>query len=100
MPEFKEGVDYEHIPHPRDDKAWSIRVLEGVYSETVISFGTITIDGEDNEDSQMTFDFTLESSPIDDLDEGSLEFQDFAGNLLTSIIETAIIHKTGEMKEL
>ena len=48
----------------------------------------------------MTFDFTLESSPIDDLDEGSLEFQDFVGNLLTSIIETAIINKTGEMKEL
>jgi len=100
MPEFKESVDYEHIPHPKDDNAWSIRILEGVYTETVISFGTITLDGEDNKDSQMTFDFTLESSPIDDLDESSLDFQDFVGNLLTSIIETAIINKTGEMKEL
>ena len=100
MSEFKESVDYEHVPHPRDDGAWSIRILEGVYSETLISFGTITLDGEDNEDSQMTFDFTLESSPIDDLDESNLEFQDFAGSLLTSIIETAIINKTGEMKEV
>jgi len=101
MPEFNENEEYEHVPHPRREDAWSIRILEGIYTETIISFGTISIDGDpDDGDSKMSFDFTVESSPIDDLDENSLELQDFAGELLTSIIESAIINKTGEMKEI
>ncbi len=72
-----ENEDYELIAG--DNEHWHIRIKEGQYIESVISFGAIKI----NEKSmEMNFDFTLHYSPDDDLTVNHTDFQRYAGKIL------------------
>ena len=51
--------DYELVPSAEDEQAWNVRILKGDYTETVLRFGTISI----NEVGQgiMNFNFFVVS---------------------------------------
>lgn len=78
---LQENVDYELIPG--DGEHWYIRVKEGDYIESVLSFGKISID--ENSD-QLKFDFNLFFTPDPDLTIEDLHLQRYAGKILESIL--------------
>lgn len=83
-----EHVDYEMIPveeHP-NDQGWQIRLLRGKFVETIIRYGNVAFDGKRD---CLTFNFTVVYSPDDDLTSEDLELQEFAGEILEDILETA-----------
>jgi hypothetical protein len=91
---YLENDDYEFIPDDKNNDNWQVRFLSGDYLETVIQYGTIRMqDGE-----QMSFDFNLVSSPIEDLDVDNTEFQIHAGDILISIIEDAIENQATDIR--
>jgi len=92
--QYLENKDYEFIPDDKNDDGWQVRFLSGDYLETVIQFGTIRM--EDGE--QMSFNFNLVSSPIEDLEVENTEFQKHAGDVLISIIEDAIENKATDIR--
>ena len=78
---FEETVQYELIPGDNDH--WHIRIKEGEFIESVISFGKVSLE----EDSPiLSFDLTLESSPDEDLVSDNIDLQKYAGKILESII--------------
>ena len=78
---FEENVQYELIPGDNDH--WHIRIKEGEFIESVISFGKISIE----EDSPIiSFDLTLEYSPDEELISDNIDLQKYAGKILESII--------------
>ena len=78
---LEENKDYELIPG--DDEHWHIRIKEGEYIESVISFGSIKV----NEESlEMNFDFTLHYSPDEDLSVDNVNLQKHAGKILESVL--------------
>lgn len=82
---MKENTDYEMILGTGEN--WDIRILTGEFNETVLKFSTlkVTDDGKN-----LTFNFNIVSSPIDDLDaDTNFELQETAGLILTNILETA-----------
>ena len=83
-----ENKTYSLIPGDDGDQHWKIRFLEGPYSETVIQYGAISIDGKD--DGIMTFNFLIESSPDEDLTVDDIDLQLWAGDVLQEIIRDAI----------
>jgi len=78
---FEENVQYELTPG--DDEHWHIRIKEGEFIESVISFGKITIE---DDSPIINFDLTLEFSPDEDLTTNNTELQRYAGKILESII--------------
>jgi len=78
---FEENVQYELTPGEGDH--WHIRIKEGDFIESVISFGSIKI--EDNSDV-MKFDITLHYSPDEDLTVDNADLQRYAGKILESVI--------------
>ena len=78
---FEENVQYELTPG--EDEHWNIRIKEGEFIESVISFGKITVD-EAND--SLKFDFTLHYSPDPDLSVDNYELQKYAGKILESVI--------------
>ena len=92
---LKENVDYELIPSDDEDAAWCVRVLKGEFTETVFQFGAIRLNGEDLDDisTQMTFNFELISSPIENLSEKNIPLQNHVGDILLSVLEDAIKNK-------
>ena len=78
---FQENKEFELTPG--DDDHWHIRIKEGEFIESIISFGNIKID--EKEDS-LKFDFTLHSSPDPDLTPDNTDLQWFAGKILESIM--------------
>jgi len=81
--------DYELIPASDDDQSWAVRILKGMYVETVIRFGTISVK-EENDEGILSFDYTVVSSPDPDLDSDDNDLQQFVGNVLQSIIRDGI----------
>jgi hypothetical protein len=78
---FEENVQYQLIPGDNDH--WHIRIKEGEFIESVISFGKISLE----EDSPIvSFDLTLHSSPDEDLKSDNIELQRYAGKVLESVI--------------
>jgi hypothetical protein len=76
-----ENEDYELVPG--DQEHWHIRIKQGEYIESVISFGAIKV----NEKSmELNFDFTLHYSPDDDLSTDDNDFQRYAGKILESVL--------------
>jgi hypothetical protein len=78
---FEENVQYELTPG--SDDHWHIRIKEGDFIESVISFGKITME---DDSPILSFDLTLESSPDEDLATDNTELQRYAGKILESII--------------
>ena len=80
--------DYELIPAEEDEQAWAVRVLSGDYVETVLRFGTISMNRV--EEGVLTFDFTVISSPDPNLSTEDESLQEYAGDLLQAIIRDGI----------
>ena len=80
--------DYELIPAEEDEQAWAVRVLSGDYVETVLRFGTISMNRV--EEGVLTFDFTVISSPDPKLSTEDESLQEYAGDLLQAIIRDGI----------
>ena len=78
-----EKQDYELIPG--EDDNWNIRFLKGDYIESVMTFNTIKVVGE-----ELHFDYSLISSPDDNLKEDDQDFQVVVQKVLLSILESAI----------
>lgn len=94
MSKLEENRDYELIP--ADNEFWQVRVLTGDYTETVIQYGSIRLDGKnvDNEDDvQITFNFDIITTPDPVLTTEDVDFQLFCGSLLSSILENAFANK-------
>jgi hypothetical protein len=91
MSSLKEGIDYELIPakDSDNDQAWDIRILEGDYVETVIRFGNIKLDGESG---CLNFNFVIQSTPNNNLDESDVDFQNYVADILENILIEAAKH--------
>ena len=83
-----EGVDYELSPSTETgvEQAWDVRLLNGDFTESVIRFGNIAFDGEND---CLTFNFMLISTPVEGLSEDDVGLQDRAAEILQSILEDA-----------
>lgn len=86
---LKENVDYELVPVDgiMNDQAWEVRILKGDFTETVIRFGNVAVDGKAD---QMTFNFSIIESPDPDLETTDEALQVKAGDILLAIIEDSI----------
>lgn len=88
---FEENVQYELIPGDNDH--WHIRIKEGEFIESVISFGKISIE----EDSPIvSFDLTLQSSPDEELTSNNEDLQKYAGKILESVIVNNLNEKESQ----
>lgn len=87
---MQENKDYVLIPADgidNNDQAWDIRITSGEFVETVVRFGNVAINGEEN---VLNFNFTLISSPDEDLTEDSIELQKVVGDILHDVVERAV----------
>lgn len=83
-----ENIHYQLIPQQdNESEGWDVRLLEGPHPETVIRYGTVSIDGKDD---QMRWNMEIVSSPDEDLTTESLTLQEYCGNILLDILETSI----------
>lgn len=89
LEKVSEGIHYELVPDDDNPnrQAWNVRILEGDFVETVISFGNVALH-EDNE--HLSFNFSVVQTPDDDVTEDHEPLQDFAALILEDIIERAI----------
>jgi len=91
--QHKENETYKLEPVEGED-AWKVRILEGLYNETVLRFGSIAF----NEiDENMSFNFHVEESPDASLTEDDEDLQIFAGDILQEIIRSAIESDDGSL---
>jgi len=76
-----ENQDYTLVP--LDDDSWGVRFNTGLFVETVIKFGTIE---PNKEDESLSFNFDIVSSPDPDLTTENVELQEYASELLFAIL--------------
>jgi len=92
-----EGVDYEIIPSHEHEDAWSIRITKGNFIETVIQYGAIRF----NEiPKNMSFNFFVVSSPLEDLTSEDEDLQKEAAEILEDVIANGINSGSVIMKDL
>ena len=84
-----ENKDYEIIPDKGDEQAWNVRVLSGLYTETVLKYGVVKFNGKGKE-KYMSFNFDIVYTPDSELTSDSIELQEFAGNMLEQIMAQGI----------
>ena len=84
----KENATYQLVPGNEGDQHWLVRFLEGPYAETVIQFGSISVNEE--AEGTMSFNFFVESSPDSELTPDNVDLQLWAGDVLHEIIRDAI----------
>ena len=84
-----EGVDYDLVPcdEVENDQAWDIRVLRGEFVETVLRYGNISFNEEND---CLNFNFLVISSPNTFATTENETLQIFAGDILQSVLENAI----------
>lgn len=83
-----EGKEYELIAPDgsENQQAWDVRLLEGPHPETVIRYGNIAFDADND---CLKFNFVIQSSPDDSLTEEDEDLQMFAADVLEDILERA-----------
>ncbi len=93
----KENETYALVPGGDGEQHWLVRFLEGPFAETVIQFGSISV----NEEAQgsMSFNFFVESSPNTELTSENIDLQLWAGDVLQEILREAIETGSAVMKE-
>jgi len=42
---LKENKHYEIIPDKGDDQSWNVRILSGMFTETVLKYGVVKFNG-------------------------------------------------------
>ncbi len=94
-----ENVDYELVPvqDVNNEQGWDVRILTGEFTESVIRFGNVAVDGNTE---YLTFNFLVVYSPIVDLNpDDNEDLQKEAGDILISIIEQSIQEKSLVIKD-
>ena len=84
-----ENKDYEIIPDKGDEQAWNVRVLSGLYTETVLKYGVVKFNGKGKE-KYMSFNYDIIYTPDTELTKESVELQEFAGLMLEQIMARGI----------
>lgn len=93
----EENVTYEFIAaDDPNDQAWNIRILDGMFNETVIQYGAIEMRG-DEEDAMLSFNFHVIESPDPELSSDDEQLQEAAGDILQEIIRAAIERDDGTL---
>ena len=80
---LKENKHYEIIPDKGDDQAWNVRILSGMFTETVLKYGVVKFNGKKKD---MTFNFDIVYTPDTVLTVSDLKLQEFAGIMLEQIM--------------
>lgn len=78
---LEENIDYELIPV--EEEHWHIRIKQGDFVESVISFGAIKVNEKTD---SLNFDFKLHSSPDPDLTVDDEDLQRYTGKILESVM--------------
>ena len=100
MNEYKEGVDYEFVIPTDKETTINIRVLKGLYKDTVYQYGKVKfIDGEEAA-IYLQFVYNVIETPLDkDVLEKNISFKNFIGDILVGImsqnIYKGILDETG-----
>ena len=83
-----ENIHYQLIPQQdNESEGWDVRLLGFPHPETVIRYGTVSIDGKDD---QMRWNMEIVSTPDENLTTENLTLQEYCGNILLDILETSI----------
>ncbi len=93
----KENKTYQLVPGEEGDQHWLVRFLEGPYAETVIQYGSISVN--DEEEGTMSFNFFVESSPDSELTSDDVDLQLWAGDVLQEILREAIMDGSAVLQE-
>ena len=80
---LKENKHYEIIPDKGDDQSWNVRILSGMFTETVLKYGVVKFNGKKKD---MTFNFDIVYTPDTELKVSDLKLQEFAGIMLEQIM--------------
>lgn len=98
LDKLSEGIHYELIPveEVSNDQAWDLRILEGQFVETVIRFGNIRFNQEQD---CLNFNFLVVSTPDPDATVENEDLQILAGQILNSVLEKAAAEDTLVTKE-
>jgi hypothetical protein len=94
---FVENVDYVLIPSDEKENShgWDVRILTGDYVETVVRYGVIKWDGDNQ---RLSYNYDIISSPIEGLEVNDDDFQERAITpMLACILEVAA--EKGQFKE-
>ena len=84
-----EKIRYEHIPDLENPDIWNIRFLSGDFVETVIQFGAVAFD-ENND--RFTYSFEVISSPDSELTPEDRGLQESAAEVLYDIITGGVMN--------
>lgn len=94
---MEEGIHYQIIPDKKDEQSWNVRILTGIFTETVLKYGTVRF----NEiPKNMSFDFTIVYTPDTELKVSDANLQDFAGFMLEKIMAKGIEEGSVITKEI
>lgn len=91
-----ENQHYEMVPSDRSIDSWDIRILEGEFNETVITFGAVRFDGKKD---RMTFSFEVISSPDPNVTTENVDLQIEAGEILESVMSRGMEEGYVKMRE-
>jgi hypothetical protein len=81
---MRESIDYEYVVDEKDKASVHIKLLNGEYKDTIFKYGKVGVKEEDDK-AYLQFNFDVIQSPIKKL-EKSLEFKNYIGDLLSTII--------------
>jgi len=81
---MKEGVDYSFLIPDNDPEMVHFQILSGAYKDVVFSFGKVSFEEEEDKTYLQFVHTVINCNQIEDLD--SLEFKDYIGNILISIM--------------
>lgn len=85
-PRMIENEDFELVPSYEDEDTWNVRILKGDFVETIIQFGTISMDDE----GYVRYNFNVISSPDTELTPEDGHLQTVVGDILYTIIENSV----------
>lgn len=85
---MREAVDYEYVIDEKDKNSVHIKLLTGEYKDTIFKYGKVGVKEEDDK-AYLQFNFDVIQSSIKNL-EKKLEFKNYIGDLLSTIITKQI----------
>ena len=93
---LKENEDFVFVPIEEDPDAWGVRFTNGAFIETVIVYGAI---GFNEVEDNLSFNFSIKSSPDSELTTENTELQTHAADVLTAIIVDGVENGYVQLKD-
>ena len=82
-----EGTDFQLILDETDEERWAVRLLTGKFPETVLRFGNIALNEEED---GVSFNFHVIQSPDPDAHIDNQELQMVAGEALSAVFDICV----------